>query len=654
MIKQSIKKLIKKTFAYDIYHNYKLSFFYKKKYEEEQKKNRYLLQHFDAKDMKPAVGFLRYRQREIMGFAQKVLEDLKEADIKTFLIGGNLIGWMRHKGFVPWDDDLDFGLFREDYKKLLEYAKKHWVIMECPVEDARQQEWIEQVTRDNAGKYILFVYAEHIQISRGSSCMDRLAVDFFIYDYYDEKTVFSEFNNRVKGIKEQLGKLHSEAERLDIVRASIESDRSIVKKSKNIYFGLDSCEPYLRTFNSSWIDYDTVFPLKCIDYEGVTVNIPNKPELFMNYEYPGWEELPEDCGRETHGYWDSYKRKHRITVEFYLVDAFEIYHFMPFYRFFREKGVYAIFVAEPNNINVSGKWFDYNKAIGILNEYELEYKEECYPDADFAFTTQRANILSKYRNKKVNITYGCGLVKNQFAFMSEAVEGFDYKFVHGPFTKELCRRNLSESLWKKYQDRIFLMGYPKWEIKTIDKAAILKELGIVTDKKIIGYFPTWGANSCIRQFHDEIAALRDDYFIITKPHHCTARLASETEELRLLRESSDLLLPSEFDTEKALGIFECVICCADSGVSLECSWLRNDIKLLMVTKKNESDNEYFDEIYKIANIVYRPEDFREMFNEVMKEDTFSESRVTFLNEVFGRRDDNYLENIYEQVIRRER
>ena len=66
---------------------------------------------------------LRHLQLVILDIMKDIDKLCRVHNIEYYLLGGSAIGAIRHKGFIPWDSDMDFAMKRADFDKFCEVAK---------------------------------------------------------------------------------------------------------------------------------------------------------------------------------------------------------------------------------------------------------------------------------------------------------------------------------------------------------------------------------------------------------------------------------------------------------------------------------------------------------------------------------------------------
>ena len=91
----------------------------------------------------------------------------EENQLRYYIIAGTMLGAVRHKGFIPWDDDIDVGMPRSDYEKLRAKSKEFFnekFVFEFPDSDNVEYPYLIGKLYD---KSTTFIEKQRYVIKRG-------------------------------------------------------------------------------------------------------------------------------------------------------------------------------------------------------------------------------------------------------------------------------------------------------------------------------------------------------------------------------------------------------------------------------------------------------------------------------------------------------
>lgn len=241
---------------------------------------------------------LKAVEKELLKSFISVCEKL---NLKYYLLGGTLLGAVRHKGFIPWDDDIDVGMPRADYEIFIKEGQKY-----LPEEYFIQARSTEPdfhacfAKIRNSKTTFLETPIRHFKVNHG------VFIDIFPLDFCSsDPKVRKRQKRRINLCTMRIANEFFAPQRRRTLKSGLISlalklrypdYRKAVKSKEDIYKLCDTGE-FLANFGGAWGEKEIVpaewYAEGCdLEFEGLVVKAPKEYEKWLTQVYGDYMKLP--------------------------------------------------------------------------------------------------------------------------------------------------------------------------------------------------------------------------------------------------------------------------------------------------------------------------------------------------------------------------
>ena len=250
---------------------------------------------------------------EITDYIFKICE---ENNLNCMLLFGSALGAYRHHGFIPWDDDMDVGMPREDYEKFIEIMKSKNDGYSIQNEDTEKNYFLSfsKVRKDDT----LFLEKAAVGLYEHNG----IYVDIFPLDYvenqnklsYKVKAYYITYIKHILKVsacpdvyKAKLSKSKFAAEKILCLPTKFISRKNIVKHLHKIMKSCGNKEnaTYFAKFDMNLsrqlVPVEFCIPTKQLCFKDKMFPAPGKTEKYLENTYgASYMVLPPEAQRQTH------------------------------------------------------------------------------------------------------------------------------------------------------------------------------------------------------------------------------------------------------------------------------------------------------------------------------------------------------------------
>ncbi len=235
----------------------------------------------DITKVPQAQGLLRDIQLANLALLKELAYVCEKNNFKYILDAGTLLGAIRHTGFIPWDDDIDILMFREDYEKIVSAFKN----------TTRDSDIYAEYHRDKDTNSQYFIKIKH------KKC-PFLGVDIFPLDSYGKHLSLKEqliATNKIckilKHLKKEINPNISNKKTKTILTKTMKENILLSSANENgdFVYGVD----FAHKLKNWFLDRDIVLPLRKIQFEDSKYTTVNKPKEFLKNIYGDYMKYPK-------------------------------------------------------------------------------------------------------------------------------------------------------------------------------------------------------------------------------------------------------------------------------------------------------------------------------------------------------------------------
>ncbi|WP_350455447.1 LicD family protein [Slackia heliotrinireducens] len=273
----------------------------------------------------PELRRLQNDAKEIVVEIDRVCQEL---GIQYFACGGTMLGYVRHGGFIPWDDDIDIGMLRADYER---FKAEAGAILDGDRFFLQTREsdpnipYLFSKVRMNDTEYITD-YNKFRPFHKGI-CVDVFPFDYIPNDFAEQRSFKSKVRGKAKAHHRVVNRQYPKAQAEEMPTDRKNLDWMIAQNNGKIlakhYWGISLDETqkdydetvtcyndvaeeegleYVASFVPSYTmaKVEDLYPAQRVEFDGIEIMLPKNPEKFLRMQYGDYMVPPYPHQRVGH------------------------------------------------------------------------------------------------------------------------------------------------------------------------------------------------------------------------------------------------------------------------------------------------------------------------------------------------------------------